>query len=322
MDLSLKMRIMNEIEKNVDIFRKESNSEFRIRCPICGDSKKNPSDSHCYLKCSMSPNEPILYNCFLCNSGGKVDSKFLNLLHIKNELSNELDNQRYNKIVSLKNIDIEIMTGSPILGSKQTTYIEHRLGSGFNVDDYDRFKIVWNMNSIYDCISDIRVRNTLPNINDSICFLSDDKSMLLIRSFINNGGWKKVKLFPSENRAFYTIKSTFNLFTEDDIVVNIAEGIFDILSVYKNFNDGENSSYIAVLGSGYVNGVDYAISKGIFGFNVVLKIYMDNDISETKLQYQLKKYKWIFKKIYIYKNIKSKDVGVEMKNIKLIEFVV
>lgn len=322
MDLSLKMRIMSEIEKNVDIFRKESKSEFRIRCPICGDSEKNPTDSHCYLKCSIDPNEPILYNCFLCNSCGKVDSKFLNLLHIKSELSNELDNQRYNKITSIKNVDIDIMTGSPIMGSKQTSYIEYRLGTGFNVNDYDRFKIIWNMSSIYNYIPDIRIRNTLPNINDSICFLSDDKSMLLIRSFTNDGRWKKVKLFPSENRSFYTIKSTFNLFTKDDIIVNIAEGVFDILSIYKNFNDGENSTYVAVLGSDYMNGVDYAISKGLFGFNVVLKIYIDNDISESKLKYQLKKYKWIFKKIYIYKNIKSKDVGVKIKDIKLIEFTV
>lgn len=64
---------MNEIEKNVDIFRKESNSEFRIRCPICGDSKKNPSDSHCYLKCSMSRN--VRHRCI-----GRIGIYWLPLL--------------------------------------------------------------------------------------------------------------------------------------------------------------------------------------------------------------------------------------------------
>lgn len=316
----IKHRIINEIEKHVDVFTKVSAIQYRIRCPICGDSQKNPKDAHCYIKCSYDPNEPLLFNCFKCNAGGRVTGSFLKKLGIDSDLIGTIDNQRYNRIWSIKKVDIDIITGKPVLSSLQAKYIENRLGAGFTEDDYDRFRIVWDMNPVYSYITNQRVKNTMPNNFNSISFLSDDKSVMLTRYFDDCGDrWRKIKLFPSENRAFYTIKSTLDLFTKDTIEVNIAEGIMDVLSIYKNFNGGENSVFISTLGSDYIGGIDYAIGKGLIGYNVVIKIYVDNDIDTRVLKMKLKKYKWLFNRIYIYENIKSKDVGVKIDKIKLIE---
>lgn len=322
MTRELKYQIMNEIENNVDIFKKVSNIRYKIRCPFCGDSQKNLRDAHCYIKCDYeNPNEPILYNCFLanCNAKGKVDKNFMNKLGIKSKFIDKISNERYSKISTIKKTNIDVLTGTPSLESPQVNYIEYRLGKGFNIKDYDSFKIIWDMNLIFPYISDQKIKNSLPDNRNSISLLSDDKSTILTRGFEDKDNWRKIKLLSSENKSFYTIKSIFNLFTDDIITVNIAEGVFDVLSIYKNFNDGINSAYIATLGPDYISAVEYAIMKGLVGSNVIIKIYVDKEIDEKKLKFQLKKYRFFFKKIFIYKNIKYKDVGTLISNIELIE---
>lgn len=322
MDLYTKKQIIEEIRRNVDVFIPVPPIRYRIRCPFCGDSQKNPRDAHLYIKCSDDPNEPLLYNCFLANCGakGRVNKAFMDRLKIKSKYEESLSDKRYNRISIIKDMNINILSGTPDLSSIQVKYIEKRLGSGFTSEDYDRFKIIWNMNSIFPYISSERIKNTLPNNTDSITFISDNKSTLLSRGFMEDDDWKKIKITPVEDKSFYTIKSTFDLFTRDKIVVNIAEGIFDILSVYKNFNDGTNSVFIAVLGPDYYSGIDYAIMKGLIGNNVIIKLYIDNNIEVTKMKKYLKKYKWLFNDILIYQNIMYKDVGVKVDKIKLVEY--
>lgn len=315
----IKQQIMNEIQRKVSVFKPVPPIRYRIRCPYCGDSQKNPRDAHCYIKCSPDPTEPLQFKCFLCNRKGRVRKDFLDLLGVDPKLSDQIDHQKYNRIGVFKNTNINMITGTPNLSSRQVQYIEHRLGPGFTFDDYDRFKIIWDMKEILQHVSDRRVINTMPTNLDSISFLSDDKSMILNRSFSDEYRWRKVKLFSNDDTAFYTIKTTLDLFTKDLIEVNIAEGIFDILSVYKNFDDCQNSVHIATLGSDYVSAVEYAIAKGFIGPNIVLKVYYDADVNGKRLASQLRPYKWIFNSIHLYRNIIGKDVGVRIEDIRLVE---
>ena len=59
--------------------------------------------------------------------------------------------------------------------------------------------------------------------------------------------------------------------------------------------------------------------KGIIGLNVNVKIYVDADQDVNKIKKQMKKLKWLFNKITLFRNSKSKDVGVKIGNINLIE---
>lgn len=320
----MKQEIMNVIEENVDIFYKVNKIQYRIRCPICGDSNKNPKDAHCYIKCSNDPSEPLLYHCFLanCNAKGIVNGRFLRKIGIRSRdiitKVDSMDNAVYNRIPSLKEADINIILGNPDLQSPQANYIESRLGTRFTIDDYNKFNIVWDMKLIYPYISDNRVKNTLPSNNDSVSFISSDKSLMLTRYFSDDGSrWRKIKLFKSDSKSFYTIKIPIDIFTKDNITVNIAEGIIDVISIYKNFND-PNAVYISTIGSDYVGGIEYAIAKGLIGNNVTIKLYIDSDIDESILKRRIKRFKWLFNNIYICKNIKQKDVGVKINDIKLI----
>lgn len=321
MNNDIKQKILNEIQSKADNFYKVSYDQYRIRCVLCGDSNKSLTSAHLYLKCSLDPTEPILYNCFKCNAKGRLDKYLLDKLKVSIEGISDLTDQIYNKI-SVKKIDVDILTGDPDINSEQVKYLVGRLGSGLRTEDYDRFKIVWNIESLNPYISDIRVKNTMPSNRDSISFLSNDKATLLTRRFVDEfPTWKKRKLFPSGGKSLYTIKAQLDLFTGDPIIINVAEGIIDIISVYKNFNSGLSSVYVATLGSDYEDGILYAIENGFIGSNVVIKIYIDSDIEERVLKYRLRKYKWLFDRIYIYKNIRWKDLGTIKENIKLVEYL-
>lgn len=314
-----KLKLLNTIRKSVTVSKKINNIQYAIRCPICGDSQKELNTTHCYIKCGYDPSEPLLYNCFKCNSSGKVGPWFLRKLGIDSETIKSVSRYKYNRIVSPKKVDINIITGDPIMNSPQTDYIESRLGTGFTESDYDRFKIIWNMDEIIKYITSDKVKNSLPSNEDTISFLSDDKCILINRTFIDsNNQWRKISIIPNEEKSFYTIKSTIDLFTQNDITINIAEGVLDVLSIYKNFSTGENGVYIATLGSDYISAVEYALNKGFIGSNIVVKIYIDDEINEEILIKRLKEYKWMFKSIYVYKNILSKDVGVSIDKIRLV----
>ena len=316
-----KQIVMDSIKNSVEVFKRRTPVQWSIRCPYCGDSKKNIHDSHCYIKWSNDESEPLFFNCFLCNTSGVIDKKFLERLGIKEDLSEILDRQKFNRIQSLKENPVNIITGDPIMNSPQVRYIERRLGKGLKFEDYQKFKIVWDINNLLPFISRDHTKNSLPSNNESISFLSDDKSVLLTRLFEDQGDirWKKVRLMNSDNKSFYVIASTLDLFTKDNITVNIAEGVIDVLSIYKNFNDGPNSIYVASLGSDYIAAVDYAIAKGFIGTNINIKIYIDQDQNEKILLRGLKKYKWIFNNIFVYRNILDKDVGVTIDRINLEE---
>ena len=317
--MNIKEEILLELEKKASMFKKVSPIRYRMRCPFCGDSQSDPRKAHLYIKCEEDPTSPMLYYCFKGNCGAKgiVDQEFLDKFDIHIKGIEVFDRGKYKKLSTFKNQNIELVVGTPF-PSKQTRYVESRLGKGFDYEDYDKFKIIWDFEKLKEYIRDDRTKNTLPSNNDSISFLSEDKSFLLTRFFDGEQRWRKNKLFSSNNRLLYTIKSMIDIFTEDEIVVNIAEGIFDVLSIYKNFSS-ENGIYIATLGSDYSVGMDYVIDKGIFGENVTVKIFMDDDIQRSFLRKTLKRFKWLFKEIHIVRNLKYKDVGTILDQIELSE---
>ena len=206
------------------------------------------------------------------------------------------------------------------MNSPQVRYIESRLGPGLEYEDYQKFKIIWDTKDVLEYITNPRVRNTFPSNDSTISFLSDNQAVVINRTFLEDqteSQWRKITIVNKDTKAFYTIKTQIDLFSLDKTVVNIAEGIFDILSVYKNFNDCDNSAFIATLGSDYISAVNYAIAKGLIGTNVELRLYIDNGIKEKQLKYTLRRFKWMFNSIKIFHNIKSKDVGVPIDQIKL-----
>lgn len=305
----MKSRLLREIEEKSPVFRRSSGYQYSIRCPFCGDSQKDLRATHMYLKCTPDPTEPILYKCFKCDASGRVNDRFLGLLGIDPSKYPTM-NRCYNRLPTVDRSRGEMITGTPDLTSPQVIYIEERLGPGFSLGDYSKFKIVWDMNRIRPYVSDRWIRDSLPDNETSVSFVSDNRSSILTRVFDPNSDvrWRKTKLFPDEARSFYTISADLSMF--EPAVINIAEGIFDILSIYRNFPSGENSMYTACLGKDYISALDYAIAMGLVGGNVSVRIYADSDVNRKYLANRLKKYRWIFDSIVIRWNVRDKDFGI------------
>ena len=67
----IKQDIIEKLFQRPGIYtRKINDKQYRTRCPLCGDSKKNENTGHLYIKIDISENSPIEYHCFLCEEGG------------------------------------------------------------------------------------------------------------------------------------------------------------------------------------------------------------------------------------------------------------
>lgn len=323
MNNEIKRKILNAIEDKADVFIKKSDIQYLTRCPICGDTDKDPTHAHCYIKCTYNPTEPLQYNCFLCNNNGAIGKYFLDKMGIdKNTINEYTSDMKYNRLPSLKDSkDLELSELD--ISSDQIKYIEYRIGKGLSIEDYNKFRIVPNISDLEKYITSVKVKHTLPSNRNSISFLNDDNSVLLTRLFedIDNKRWNKKRLFPSNNKSMYTIKIQLDLFTEEEININISEGVLDALSSYKNFSEGISIN-LAVLGSNYIDGIEYMIAKGFIGDNINIRIYVDDNINIKQLKNDLKSYKWIFKSINIYENILYKDIGTHVEKIQLKEYKV
>ena len=306
-----KIEILNKIRENSPVFYTVTSEEFRIRCPLCGDSQKNFKSAHMYLKCSKDLSEPIMFHCFKCNKNGRMNNEFLNLLNIKNITID--DNNIVNKLYYFKNHNLNI---DNCLLKTSIDYIKYRIGD-ISENELMNLRLI-SLDELSKILTNKRIINSLPFDSECIAFISEDNSMVICRYLYNeNYRWKKIQLFNS-GVSVYTIKTMIDLFTLNDFNIHISEGIFDCISCYKNF-DKNNSLCLAVLGSNYSNGIEYCINKGIVGSNININIYLDQDINEREVKKNCRIYKWLFKDIRFYKNSLDHDLGVKPDRIQLIE---
>lgn len=318
-----KMKVLLEIERHGERFHKVPGrrDEYVIRCPFCGDSD-NPTHAHCYIHCSDDPHEPLKWHCFKCPgtpNGGIVGPRFLKALGINPAvLKNTKFDVPKNRIEGIRE-EIYVPKTDVNLHSFQVEYIERRLGK-FEDSDYEKFKILWDTDVLIPFAKTRSERNTIPSNMNSISFLTQDNRMVLTRGFGEDCEWKKRLLDRNSSGShWYTIESEIDLFTDGPIYVSIGEGIFDVLSAYRNFREEGFNLFLAALGSDYVGAVEHVIAMGIVGSNVIVRIYMDTDRDEWSLRESIRRYKPVFGKIVIRTNAKYKDIGVTADRIRIVE---
>jgi len=307
-----------------------SNSELITKCPFCGDNNR-PDDGHLYIGANYGIDGPMVYHCFRCNAGGVVNAEVAEELISDDDIINSIKqftkNNRFN---------IKTGTGGKtynwLLPKADTEYkykldyISYRLGCIVDVELFIRCKVILDFKKFFE-LNKINVGlkpNMIENLQQNfVGFLSSKGTHIWMRNLKENDNirWMKYPLVHDNNtRNFYSISSRVDVLTEDIIDINLSEGIFDCISIWKNL-DHDNDVNIAVGSSDYCGTIDYLISTGFMGDNVHLNIYSDNDDNNTtSLWYHkktLEKYKHIFGLITIYYNIKSKDCGVPKSQIKL-----
>ena len=315
---------------------------INCRCFYCPDSK-NPNNKHFYISIPQEENEPSLYYCHKCHTSGVVTYKNLIDWNIYNEnLAADLiehnkksnKSSKYNKYFSKIHYNVcSITTTDNDISKIKLDYINNRLGCRFTYEDLRNLKIILNLsdilkdNNITNLTRDKQIVDQL-DIN-FIGFLSIDNAFLNMRRICDEGlVYKSIdkryinyKLFDKYDTSerFYTIPTALNVCTGDRIKIHVAEGPFDILSIYTNLRNKEPGIYTCIAGSNYLGMAMYFLEVYKLPY-VEFHYYPDNDkFGDNKNMYRIANYlKPLNIPLYIHRNMmeKEKDFGVDISRIK------
>lgn len=339
----IKKIMITELFNTQDYIKQVNEIEYRMRCPFCGDSQRNLNTGHLYVRIDPDDNYPMLYNCFKCGEHGIVDNEFLTMAGIydtnlkssilsMNKNSDKIDSKKMDN-TSLLMYDFKL---PEIKRSFKTDYVEKRLGKKFTDDDFKNMKIITSLKDflILNNIDYVTCKSYLAlKLEESyVGFLTFGGSYILFRDVT---GKEKIRWFKypitresHKSRVFYSMSTDIDIFTKEDITINMGEGVMDILSAYGNLGyKNPNTINIAVCGKHYLSIISILINMGIVGNNVTLNIFADNDEefnnknnNPTTIRYFKKimhRVKYIFNEINIYYNELDKDIGVPKDKILL-----
>ena len=330
------------------VVKAKANHKYVVRCPYCGDSS-DPRKAHFYLHINPDDNSPILFNCFKCPVGGKLNQSVIEKLGITDDLLlGEIKSVNRNAdMVDRKHVDGELDFLSlnyelpKVKESPKLDYLRSRLGIPFTLEQCEELKVITSLKEFLD-LNHIRKLGCEPWVanmyeRDYIGFLSHGNTYILFRDITNKNAFSWVKYPISKasvnSTIWYSIDSAVDLFTKDTITIHMAEGVMDIIGVKHHLvRKNENQIYIAVTGKSYLPIIYHLIKIGFCGYNVELKIYADNDakfnkknrkVEDTSIEFyrnQLKEIKLLFKSVHIIYNDIGKDFGVPKNMISIYSY--
>lgn len=315
---------------------------INCRCFECGDSK-NIKSAHMYISIPYEDDKPSLYYCHLCSTAGIVNHNTLIKWGIfDSDIALKMNEYLYTLKLSGKahkyfhpseyHIKYNYVTLNDKTEEKRQ-YICNRIGYNLSVEDLTDLKICLNLydlleqNDVKRLSRDKRIVDELDR--EFIGFISIDNAFLNMRRTCKEGivnesidkRYINYKIFSKDEtlERFYTIPTRVNLNNPNRIKLHIAEGPFDILSIYLNLRNREPGIYTAVAGNNYFNVIIHFLINLQLPF-VELHFYPDND-KYGSLDRINKVMKMIPDKtipIYIHKNTYEgeKDFGVPKNKIQ------
>ena len=345
-NIETKAKILEALRNRGEWMKQVNDVEYRTRCPYCGDSLRE-NTGHLYIRISLNDNYPIVYNCFKCGVSGILQEEQLSKLGIEdiglkskliqlNKTSAKVEKKDFYSENKTKFFNFK---QPPIIIGEKTNYIKNRLNIDFTPEDYRRMKVITSLKSFLN-LNEID-RTPFPpqmvkNLEDHyVGFLTYGNSHILFRDITETEEypWIKYPIIKEsvQNRVIYTLATEIDIFSDDDIFVNIGEGVFDLISAEYNLGfKGKNTLSIAVSGKYYEKILLFLLELGIVGSNVNIRIFSDNDLAfnkkaknPTTMRYfrkALERYKYLFGKINVYYNVISKDIGVPKERIHLIDY--
>lgn len=315
-------------------------TQWTIRCPFCGDSYKHLDHGHLSIYINRDDDTtPMMYRCLRCNESGLVDQDLLQQLDL-NISSDGLRNIRsYNNRLKKTNryvnkfadndFTVPIFSSSD-LHSEKLAYINRRLGTTISYEQAQQFNLILD---IFEFMTVNKIK-AIPGMSfkqlkflnyNYVGFLSANRNQIICRSIRTDPNIKryyKIVIDPTNlsTNKYYNITSYVDLMYCQDINVCIAEGTFDILSVYLNANQFKDPTlFYAGCGFNFSAVMRYLIYNGITtGIN--LHVYADNDKLDRDLikEFSAPNIKPWLDHMYIHRNGygSEKDYGVPSDRIK------
>lgn len=312
------------------------------RCFYCPDSR-DPNHAHMYISIPQSPTDPSLYYCHKCQASGLVTYKTLIEWDIYDEhmASDLIDHNKkcvksgkLNKYLNIKPHYIKL---PKIIDNEvnrvKLNYINERIGTNLTYDDIYNLKIIFSLNDLlkYNYINSLtRDPSVIDQLDlNFLGFLSIDNAFLNMRRICEEGlliksidkRYINYKIFDDimdTSQRFYTIPTNVNLLSRDRIKIHIAEGPFDILSIYKNLRNEEEGIYTSIAGANYRGLAMHFLERYKLPY-VEFHFYPDNDKqgSNYKLKRVFEYFKPLRIPIYVHRNTYpgEKDFGVPKERI-------
>jgi hypothetical protein len=338
----------NQVEKIRELLLKNkkpsyqttNRREVRVRCPYCGDSKKDRNHAHLYIE--MNP--PFKFYCQKCSTGGVLNNQTLRDLNVfNNDASVAIieANKTIKRTEGVQKISVKKYTPKmTTVESPQTINCINYVSSRYNMqftNEYlvNKFKAITNSRQFFEdnkiMIPVDQYRRPLYDFDNSIGFLSSDNSHIIFRDITGRQPkrYYNMALFQDDEKSItnklYNIKSSVDILS-DEINLIITEGVFDIIGVYEHFYKdkvAEKNNYIfsAAAGKGYGAVISNYIRMGFLNLNV--SIYSDSDV-DINFYKDLKSSLFYLKNtsITIFYNTMEKDFGVPRDNISLRKAIV
>jgi hypothetical protein len=257
---------------------KESGSEIVIFCPYCDDDKRvNAKQGHLYI----AKNFPV-FNCFRCSSSGTLirflvetgfkDEETLNYLSqfIKYKF---LPDQYYNKKkvpkldnlyrdIILKNIDFQQQ--KPDFFEIYKNYLKERLG------DVDFCEFLITPGFYY---------------NKLTCDFTNSEHELVTQRLV-----QKLVLHDKEVRYHLNTNNSLYFFQEKNFEkynnIVMAEGVFDITSLYLYNSDFKNFFFVSVNGKKYISALEKLLIEDLLLGHFTIHLVFDNDVYNYNMYIQ------------------------------------
>ena len=316
-------------------------THIACRCFYCPDGRSFNS-KHFYISIPRSDDEPSMYYCHKCHASGVVTYKTLidwnvfdaniadQLIDHNKKCEKYFNNKKYFSKQTYV-VDNSITTDGDTTQYK-LKYFNDRLGTNFTLDELRDMKVVLNLSDLFktnqiQLTRDPRIVGELDKY--FLGFMSIDNAFLNMRRTVDEGivyksidkryiNYKIFDKYDSSER-FYTIPTTIDMNIPNRIQVHIAEGPFDIVSIYENLRHREPGVYSSIAGSNYKGQIQYflrLISSPFIDFH----LYPDNDSSgsNSKMNYVAEFIKPTGCKLYIHRNLYEgeKDFGVPLSRIQ------
>lgn len=315
-------------------------SEVVCRCPYCGDSK-DPKHAHLYISVPQNEEEISQYHCKKCPAHGVVDVDLLRKIGCE-DTSLLVEVSKHNsevfklpKYKSIKQIDVYPLNMGYVrqdpMNEAKLGYINSRIGSNFSISDLASLKIFLNL---YDIINTNHLELTRHQMtcNDLdkwfMGFISYDNSFAGLRKLTNRELYKTINkryinytLVNKTNDAknFYVIPTMIDILNPAPVKIHLAEGQFDILSIFYNLNNCNRNQniYIACGGKSYTQALEFILLEtGIINYE--LHYYPDKDVTNADFFKDVqRKVQLLPANINIHRNMhpEEKDYGVPMDRI-------
>lgn len=311
---------------------------LNCRCFECGDSI-NMSSAHMYMGMPTEAYNGWFY-CHKCNSKGALTHRklldwdiyepniaeqlYLHSIEVRGKGNSNIINE--GRIYNVNNNFVRRDDLSLI----KMQYINNRLGTKLTVKDFVDLKVVLNLNDFLhqnNITKLTRGYNIVQDLDRAfVGFLSLDNGFVTLRKLDDQKVYESVdkryinyRVFSKEDTSerFYVVPQDINLLNPNRIKLHVAEGIFDILSIYLNLRNREEGIYATVSGSNYSSVISYFMIEKMLPW-LEVHLYPDNDKNNWLMKKIIKSYKPFNIPIFIHRNLSpnEKDFGVSIDRIK------